>query len=240
MRQTILALRHAPHETLGMLELLLAERGLGFEYVDTYTGACPPPDRREPAGVVVLGGPMNVDQVDEYPFLAREPRWIAEYLAAGTPLLGICLGAQLVAKSLGARVFAAPRKEIGWYDIELLPAAEDDPLFHGLDAAQRVFQWHGDTFDPPPGTVHLARSQQVAQQAYRAAPLAWGLQFHAEVDRALVDDWLDEPAGRCEIEALDYIDSEAIRRRADEELPRMHALSRTIFGRWADLCRGRR
>lgn len=236
---TILALRHVPYESLGMLERVFGERGLEFRYVDVWANGLPACEPERTAGVVVLGGPMNVDEVDKYPFLRDEPGWMRRMVEAEVPLVGICLGSQLLAKAFGARVYPAAKKEIGWYDFELLPAAADDPLFAGLPAAQHVFQWHGDTFDLPDGTVHLARSAAAERQAFRAGRAAWGLQFHAEITPELIEDWLEEPAGRCEIAALDYIDPAVIRRETAGGLARMKGMAETVFGRFAELCAGR-
>lgn len=149
--QSVLVLQHVPHETLGTLEHHFAEVGLSCRHLPLFETV---PDRLEleqAAGLVVLGGPMNVDEVDRYPFLGAEIGWIRQALDAGLPLLGICLGSQLLAKALGAKVYANRVKEIGWYDLELTPQAADDPLFAGCAPQQLVFQWHGDTFDLPSG-----------------------------------------------------------------------------------------
>jgi GMP synthase (glutamine-hydrolysing) len=185
---------------------------------------------------VVMGGPMNVDQVDRYPFLAAEVGWIREGVAQEIPMMGICLGAQLLAKSLGAKVFANPVKEIGWYEIELLPAAAGDPLFRGCPARQTVFQWHGDTFEMPSGAVHLARSTLCRHQAFRYGPSAFGLQFHAEMTEDMVDDWLDNPENRCELAGLDYVDPAAIRAQTRLGLLEMQRLGDQILPRFAELC----
>jgi GMP synthase (glutamine-hydrolysing) len=237
--RTILALRHVPHESLGRLEPIFLEAGLDFRYCDLFDGRVPDIDTRMPAGLVVLGGPMNVDEVDKYPFLARECEWLRTAVAADTPVLGICLGSQLLAKALGARVYPNPVKEIGWYDVGLTAAAESDPLFTGLQPVERVFQWHGDTFDLPPGAVHLATSDLCRHQAFRHGEAAWGLQFHWEVTPGMVEDWLQEPSNRCELAGLDYIDTAAIRAAMDDEWPRLRRPAQTVLGRFAALCCGR-
>ncbi len=233
----VFVLQHVPHEPLGTLESYLREAGLGLRRAELFRAV---PERLPwdaAAGLVVMGGPMNVDEVDQYPFLKSEVAWIQQALAKEVPVLGICLGAQLLAKSLGARVFANRVKEIGWYEIELLPAAADDPLFHGCPPRQTVFQWHGDTFDLPPGAVHLAQSPLCRHQAFRYGPSAFGLQFHAEMTGEMVYDWLGEPANCGELSSLDYIDPAAIRAQTPEFLPKMQALGRQILPRFAGLCR---
>ncbi len=235
----ILAVRQVAHEGLGSLELLFSNAGLKYQYVDPYRRA---PGEFRPddwSGLVVLGGPMNVDQIDEHPFLADEVRWIRQALDARLPMLGICLGAQLLAKTAGAKVYPNHTKEIGWYDLQLLPAATDDPLFSGLATEQTVFQWHGDTFDLPAGAVHLARGPLCEHQAFRFGPAAWGLQFHLEITAEAVDDWTSNPGNCCEVGRLEYIELAEIRRRTPSELPKMEQLSQIALVRFAELCRQR-
>jgi GMP synthase (glutamine-hydrolysing) len=236
MSPTVLILRHMPHEPGGTLELALIGAGLDFRYVDLYeeTPARLPLDRA--AGLVVLGGPMNVDQVDRYPFLARDVEWIGQSLDLDLPLLGICLGSQLLAKTLGARVYPSRVKEIGWCPIELTAAAAADSLL-AQSAVQTVFQWHGDTFDLPSGAIHLARSPQCENQAFRFGRSAYGLQFHIEMTAAMIDDWLSEPGNCRELAALDYIDPQAIRDQTPRELPRLQSLAAEVLGRFAQMCR---
>ncbi len=236
MKPTVLILRHMPHEPAGTLETALTTAGLSFGYVDLFqeTPARLPLD--EASGLIVLGGAMNVDQTDQYPFLAREVQWIEQALAREMPLLGICLGSQLLAKTLGAKVYPGPRKEIGWYAIELTAAAAADPLL-AQSGVQTVFQWHGDTFDLPAGAIHLARSPVCENQAFRYGSNAYGLQFHIEMTAAMIDDWLTE-AGNCrELAALDYIDPRSIRQQTPQELPQLQTLAANVLGRFAQMCR---
>jgi GMP synthase (glutamine-hydrolysing) len=182
---------------------------------------------------------MNVDEVDRYPFLADEILWIRRALDARLPLLGICLGSQLLAKALGARVHANAVKEIGWYEIELTADAADDRLFRACDRVVHVFQWHGDTFDLPEDAVLLAGAKLCRIQAFRVGDSAYGLQFHIEVTQPIIADWLSEPGNCGELAGLDYIDPQAILAATPERLPPMTELGRTVLGRWADLCQAR-
>jgi GMP synthase (glutamine-hydrolysing) len=232
----ITVLRHVPHETLGILQDVFLDAGLDWRYVDLFDAV---PERLglgDAAGLVVLGGPMNVDDVDAYPWLADEVRWIRQAVDAELPVLGICLGAQLLAKSLGAKVTANRVKEIGWYRLELTAEAASDPLFGGCGARHTVFQSHGDTFALPDGAVHLARGQQCENQAFRYGRSAWGLQFHIEMTEAMVHEWLDEPDTRRLCSALDYVDPDAVRAEAPRALPKMRVLADHVLPRFAALC----
>ena len=182
---------------------------------------------------------MNVDETEKYPFLAAEIEWIRQAVAARLPVLGICLGSQLLAKACGAKVFSNPVKEIGWYVIQVTPEGEDDPLFGDCGRSIEVFQWHGDTFDLPPGAVHLAQSPLCKHQAFRVGESAYGLQFHMEMTAAMVDDWLAEPDNCGELAGLDYIDPAAIRAAAPQKLPRLQDLARQVLGEFAAMCRAR-
>jgi GMP synthase (glutamine-hydrolysing) len=136
-----------------------------------------------------MGGPMNVDEVERYPGLAVEREWLAEAVRLDIPVLGICLGAQLLARALGAEVRAGEGAEIGFAPVEIHDAA--DPILGGLAPRTTVLHWHGDVFDLPAGAVRLASSAQTELQAFRHGN-AWGVLFHPEADASLVDAWLAE------------------------------------------------
>ncbi len=237
MKHTVLVVRHAPHESGGTLENALAGAGLACHYVNVHREIPPRLPLDQAAGLVVLGGAMNADQVDQYPFLAADVRWMRQAVDTGLPLLGICLGAELLAKSL-ARVYPNGVKEIGWYSIEMTPAAAGDPVL-AQSGTKRVFQWHGDTFDLPAGAVHLARSPQCENQAFRYGRTAYGLQFHVEMTAPMIDSWLGEPGNCGELAELPYIDPVQIRRETPGELPQLRALAGQILGRFAQLCRAK-
>jgi GMP synthase-like glutamine amidotransferase len=180
---------------------------------------------------------MNVDDVDRYPYLADEVQWIQTAVASGMPVLGICLGSQLLAKALGARVYPNGTKEIGWYSIELTPAAADDILFGACQPTETVFQWHGDTFDLPAGAVLMASSAACRHQAFRFGRSAYGLQFHLEVSAEMIESWLTEPENCCEIQNLDYIDPHEIRAQMPANLPGLQRLADRVFGQFVAMCR---
>jgi GMP synthase (glutamine-hydrolysing) len=229
-------LRNVSHETAGSLESHLAEAGTEVRYFDLFRKTRRRLPLQEAAALVVMGGPMSVHEVEQYPFLAAEMNWIQQAVEQQLPMLGICLGSQLLAKAMGAKVYPNQAKEIGWYPLEMLPAAAEDPLFAGCRGTETVFQWHGDTFDLPPGAVLLARSALCTHQAFRVGPCAWGLQFHIEMTPDMVDSWLREPGNCGELAQLDYIDPAAIRAATPREFPKMEQFGRGVLSRFAAMC----
>ena len=186
-RPTLLAIQHVPWE--GPHRILDACGALRVQTVKPLAGQ-PLPAHEEVAGAVVMGGPMNVDDVERFPALAAEREWLAGALERELPTLGVCLGAQLLARALGAKVRPGEEPEIGFAPVEV--SAPDDPLLGGLAPSSEVLHWHGDVFDLPPGAEHLASSERTACQAFRAGN-AWGVLFHPEADLALVEAWLAVP-----------------------------------------------
>jgi GMP synthase-like glutamine amidotransferase len=234
----IITLRQVEHEGLGSLEGIFERAGLPYVYRDMYAGGLDEGfDPAECSGLVVLGGFMNVDETERYPFLVDERQWIRDAIDADVPVLGICLGAQLMASALGAEVRPRPVKEIGWYEIETTPAAGDDRLFRHCGRRPTVFQWHGDGFALPPGAVPLASSPLCPQQAFRYGRTAYALQFHLEMTAATIDRWLNESCNCAELRDVPYISPDEIRRRTPEELPRMLELGEKVFGEFVALCR---
>lgn len=237
----VIVLRHAADEALGNLEVTLRACGLVLEVVNCFADTWPDVERAgfDPsrfAGLVVMGGPMNVDQTDRHPYLATEVEWLRAAVGAGLPTLGICLGAQLLAKALGARVYPHRIKEIGWYEIELAPEAAGDALLADSGPRETVFHWHGDTFDLPAGAVRLARGEGCENQAFRYGPCAYGVQFHPEMTAEMVDTWLSAPSLCGQLRECDYIDPAEIRRSTAESLAEMAPFAGRIFERFAALC----
>jgi GMP synthase (glutamine-hydrolysing) len=149
----------------------------------------PPVDPRACDAVMTFGGAMHADQVQAHPWLADEKRLLAELLARGVPLLGVCLGAQLLAAAAGTEPHRATEPEIGWFEVELTPEGARDPLLGPLAPRLHAFEWHSYEIPLPPSAVALARSERVLQ-AYRIGDRAWGIQFHAEVSAHDVDEWI--------------------------------------------------
>ena len=223
----VIAFRHVPFEDLGLIREALDAHGISVEYADLYREAAASPDVDGAAGLIFMGGPMSVN--DDFLYLKREMDFIASAAAAGKPVLGICLGAQLIAKALGAKVYRNPVKEIGWFDVHLTEAAASDALFAGLPAVDTVFHWHGETFDLPAGAERLAYSKDCRNQAFRAGPGVYGLQYHLEVTPEMIAEWSlqDENCGDVrELSApLD----------PSRNAARLRELSRAVFGAWCGL-----
>lgn len=230
----LLVLQHVGCEPPAAYEDELVARGFPFECVRLDLGARLP-DWRDVAGIVAMGGPMGARDDAEHPWLVAERALIRAAVRAGVPYWGVCLGAQLLAASLGARVFAGPAPEVGVSPVRLTAAAQDDPVMGAAPAQFPVLHWHGDTYELPPGAVHLARSAAYEQQAF-AIGRAYALQFHLEVTPQLAATWADVPAYATSLEraagradALPQLVSE-LARVAEETT----TLGRSLFGCWLD------
>jgi GMP synthase (glutamine-hydrolysing) len=227
----LLVFQHVPHEILGTLNPLLKQAGFRIRYVNFGRHPDAEPSLDGYHGLVVLGGPMSVNDTPDYPHLGSEMRLIEEALRRGMPILGICLGAQLIAKTLGASVYKNHEKEIGWYDVAPTPKASGDPLLTHFETREKIFQWHGDTFELPRGALHLASSSLCEQQAFRYGEKVYALQFHLEVDQPMIERWLNVPSNSEEIEQLaGKIDAETIRRETPDYIQRLKSLSDRTFG----------
>lgn len=232
----ILVFQHVAAEPLGTLDPLIRRRGHRVRFVnfERQPDAQPAIDRYR--GLVVLGGPMNVEDRHHRGHLLTELRAIEQALAQGKPVLGICLGAQLLAHVLGAPVRRHEPGEIGWYDLDVTRAGRADPVIGRLGGPAPVFQWHRYTFDLPHGACQLARTATCEQQAFRYADTAYGFQFHLEADTALIERWLGLPAYRDELVAAGFGDSlEAIRARSHAAAATMRDNAHAVFNGFLDL-----
>ncbi|HTZ22243.1 MAG TPA: type 1 glutamine amidotransferase [Opitutaceae bacterium] len=197
-------LQHVPFEGLGCIEPWLIAAG----YEITYTRFFEPAELPEPGAVdflVALGGPMSVNDEGEFPWLEPEKRFIRRVIEARTPVLGICLGAQLIANALGARVSRNREKEIGWFPVEATPA--DGAALFRFPPTTEVFHWHGETFDLPPGAVRLARSAGCENQAFQLGRSALAFQFHLETTPAAARAMIEH--GGAELQPARYVQSAA-------------------------------
>lgn len=184
--KTLLAVRHVPFEGLGSLETPLTEAGYAIRYVDAPIADLAHLEREDCDLLVVLGGPIGVNDQPDYPFLGAELRLVEARLKCQAPLLGICLGSQLIAHALGARVHANHETEIGWYPLTLTAEGRATPLRH---FGQPVFHWHGDTFELPAGAQLLASTALCAHQAFSMGHALLALQFHPEVTARGLEQW---------------------------------------------------
>ena len=226
----VLVCQHVAYEILGTLNPLLKDHGLRIRYVNFDRH----PDKRlQLSGydaLVILGGPMNLDQKDEYVHLEHEIDLIRAALDRDIPILGICLGAQLIAAALGASIYRSPVKEIGWYDLCLTEAGKSDPLLAPLKDCKKIFQWHGDTFDIPEGAVHLAKTTDCPNQAFRYGDRVYAFQFHLEVDEAMIYRWLKVPRHLQELAELEgKIDPEQIRAETPQHIAKMKQIGTQAF-----------
>ena len=234
--KSILVLQHVAHEPLGTLHALLRTAGFRIRYVNYSREPTAEVDMARYDGLIVLGGPMGVYQTDLHPHLHREIDLVKQAMAQDKPVLGICLGAQIVAHALGAAVGPLPVKEIGWYDVALTDAGRNDPMLAELGPGEPIFQWHGDAFALPEGAVQLATSALCPQQAFRFGQRVYALQFHLEVDAGMVDRWLDLPAHQAEVnETHGEAGRESIREATRDRIGPSMASGRRVFGRWLEL-----
>jgi len=185
-RRSLLVLRHDRSVHLGCFEGILRDRDISFSCSDLGDLL----DLGAHDGILILGGPQSAND----PELAAELHFIRQALDAKTPVLGICLGAQLIAKALGAEVHRNPAEEIGWTAVYLTDAAAGDPIFGRLASPSTLFQWHNETFTLPPGAVSLAYSDKCRQQAFRLYDTAYGVQFHPEITPEMIIDWSADSA----------------------------------------------
>jgi GMP synthase (glutamine-hydrolysing) len=185
-----LIIKHIEIEGPGLIEYCLKHEKIPYQILTLNPSVClPKPD--DFTHIVILGGPMNVYEEDHFPFLREEDLFIKEAIQRGKSILGICLGAQLIAKALGAKVLKAPVKEIGWYDVSLTRIGSIDPIFSHLPKKFSVFQWHEDTFEIPHSATLIATSSLMPYQAFRYGDNAYGLQFHLEVTQEMIREWME-------------------------------------------------
>ena len=226
----IWVLQHHPVEDLGRIAEALEEAALAWQYVRVFQRAPIPSDMKGAGGLVVMGGPESVYQLERYPYLRDEMRLIESALSDNRPILGVCLGAQLLAAVLGASVKRSESREIGWYPVRLTEAAHNDRLMHGLPAEFIAAHWHSDVFDLPHGAVALASSEMTPIQAFSFGDKAYGLLFHAEITedriRQLVNEFAED-LKRVGVDGDSYL------ARAPEYMPALSEIGAAVFSRWA-------
>ena len=222
----ILIAKNISSEGPGTIEDYLRDRHLPYAVIDLNKGgAVPALDQF--THLVVMGGPMAVYEMHVHPYLKKEATLIEQAIKADKHVLGVCLGAQMLAHALGAKVYPGGHKEIGWYEVSLTDEGMKDPAMAGLSVGNRpvaqVFQWHGDTFDLPAGAVRLASSELYPNQAFRYSDRVYALQFHIEVTPAIVRGWLKDEKG---------IDLNAITARSDTLFAPYLERAKNFYGRF--------
>ncbi len=186
------------HENLGAFAQVMRQQQIPFDYLATAAGERLQRPLSDYSHVVILGGCMGAYESEKHPFLNYDRQLIATALDQAIPLVGVCLGAQLLAQVLGSRVYPGTAgSEVGWHQVELTAAAASDPLFADLPTQMPAFQWHSDTFDLPTGATRLAKGDRYRNQAYCYGKQAWGIQFHLEVDSHVIRNWLKEVSQQC-------------------------------------------
>jgi len=199
---SVLICKNIKTEGAGTIEDYLNNRNIPYTILELSEGeSLPKTDNFDT--LIMMGGPMSVNEDEIYPYIKEEERLVRDFIAKGKKILGVCLGAQIMAKALGARVYTGPQKEIGWYNIDLTEEGVKDPLMKSLAFHPQVrdfwkkfnvFHWHGETFDIPAGAVRLASSALYPNQAFRHGNKAYAFQFHIEVRKEMILEWLkDEP-----------------------------------------------
>ena len=229
----VLVLQHIACEPPGVFEDVLHARGATLHRVELDEGG-QLPDWRECDAIVAMGGPMSVNDEADQPWLTAEKALVGEAVRAGTPYWGVCLGVQLLAASLGARVYSGPEPEVGLLPVSMTGEARSDPVFGEAPHELVTLQWHGDTFDLPDGAVRLASSPAYANQAFRF-DRAYGVQFHLEVSADMAREWADVPEYVASLEStLGAEQAPAFLAAIERSADAMREEGRALFERWLD------
>ena len=215
---------------LGTIADALDKTGVAARIVDSFQGEPIPKDLDGTDGLILLGGPMGVADRDRMPFLKEELLLIDRALKEKKPILGVCLGAQLLAHALGARVRRGEKKEIGWHLVRLTEQGQADPLLTGVESSLFAYHWHWDVFDLPPGAVPLAFSEQTRHQAFRYGPSAYGFLCHLEITENIIQEMIRHFSDEL---AEQNMDGGWLMEQAREHLPPLERISAKVFGQWA-------
>jgi GMP synthase-like glutamine amidotransferase len=233
----VLAIVHQTDAGPGVFGEAIAARGDTLDEWLLPESAEPPAESLGYDAVFVLGGSMNVDEGDRYEWLGTERGLLGRLIESRVPLIGLCLGGQMVAAAAGAVPRRAARPEIGWHQVELTAAGRDDPLFGPLAPSFDAFQWHSYEFPLPPGAVVLARSE-VSLQACRIGEVAWAIQFHPEVSAADALRWTEDYDTDPDAVRIG-IDPTALALETEAKIGAFNQLGRDLCRRWLDLAAGR-
>jgi GMP synthase (glutamine-hydrolysing) len=232
----LLVFQHVAVEPLGTLDALIRARGHRIRFHNFERHPDTEPEVERYRGLIVLGGPMNVEDQHQRPHLKTELDAIERALEQGKPVLGICLGAQLLAHVLGAPVQRHRNAELGWYEIKMSAEGRSDPVLGAAGERLPVFQWHSYSYDLPNGATHLARTETCEQQAFRFGNNAYGFQFHLEADEAVIERWLALPTFRAELAAAGLPpDAQSIRAETAKLVAATRRAADAVFNNFLDL-----
>jgi GMP synthase (glutamine-hydrolysing) len=227
-----LAIQHIECESPGTIADALEAKAISLRIVSVYKGQPIPTEMGTAAGLVIMGGPMGVYEGDRYPFLREEIRLIEQAIKEEKAVLGVCLGSQLLAKALGARVTKGEKKEIGWYPVSLADGAAKDPLWASMQRSFMAYHWHRDVFELPRGAEPLASSALTPCQAFRYGGRAYGFLFHMEVTEKIIGEMIRTFAEELKEEGLG---DRHITEGAANYLPHLQSIGKVVFGRWGGL-----
>ncbi|MDQ6987934.1 MAG: type 1 glutamine amidotransferase [Mariprofundaceae bacterium] len=226
-------IQHLSIEPPALIGEMLCDAGHDLHYIHVDKGDVLPENTSDFSGVVIMGGPQSANDA-HLAYIDNELRWLTKTLADGMPMLGICLGAQMMAKASAAEISRSPLRELGWYPVFPTPASGNDPLFADLPTAGlQVFQWHGETFSLPQQASLIATHPDVPQQIFRLKQAQYGLQCHIEVDEALIEQWID--AGKSERTHLGACGLATLRHQTAQHLEAMRLFCRRMIGNWLAL-----
>ncbi len=232
MNKKVLFIQHGEPDKAGLLGEVLSASGVGLDILRPDLGQQVPVALTGYSGLALGGGGQGVYEKDQYPYLQQEIDLVKNVAAVGLPVIGLCLGGQLMAAALGGEVRPAPRKEIGFFDVTLEDISEYDPLWRGLPRSFPATHWHGDVFEIPPGGMRLGSSAQTPNQLFRYGHALYGFQFHLEMTPDLLDELVEDSRDYLQDSG---VNPDAMRREGRECLPRLRETAETVFSRWAEM-----
>jgi GMP synthase (glutamine-hydrolysing) len=228
----VLFIQHGSVDKPGLLAEELLRAGIEFENAHPYLDSALPENLHHFSGLALGGGGQSAWEIADHPYLEREAELVREATSRNIPVLGLCLGGQIIARALGAEVRRAASKEIGFFPVTMHPAAQDDPLAVLFPKTFPATHWHGDVFDLPPGAINLASTTATPHQMFRIGTSIYGFQFHPEMTPALFEELVRDEEDWFRTEGLD---AEALIREAAAALPKLEPAARAFFRAWTRL-----